>query len=146
MGILSPKSVLMQSTPWSKSPFRHSTYHSTAAGLVKSTRPMPACHRSHCHTSPFFRFNRYPFWAAVLKAAPCCAMYGLIHTQTFLTNPDDFKREICALGSGKRSESKTKSVHVKACTARKKRQLSQHYLEGHVDSQGIGLTFIQKQS
>src|SRR5450830_122645 len=28
-------------------------YQATASGLVKSTRPMPACHRSHCHTSPF---------------------------------------------------------------------------------------------
>lgn len=31
------------------------------AGFVKSTRAIPACQRSHCHTVPSVFFTKYPF-------------------------------------------------------------------------------------
>ena len=33
-------------------------YQAVASGFVKSTSPMPACQRSHCHTEPSGRFTR----------------------------------------------------------------------------------------
>src|SRR5699024_11868260 len=52
VGIRSPKSVLNASTPWSSSVRSLSWYQVQASGLVKSTSAIPACHMSHCHTSP----------------------------------------------------------------------------------------------
>ena len=63
-GIRSPKSVLKQSTPWSMRRRRCPWYHATASGFVKSTSPMPACQRSHCHTEPSARMTRKPCDAA----------------------------------------------------------------------------------
>ena len=57
-GIRSPKSVLKQSTPWSTSARSLPWYQAVASGFVKSTSPMPACQRSHCHTEPSGRFTR----------------------------------------------------------------------------------------
>lgn len=75
----SPKSVLIVSTPMSKSLLSFDlylrkahgqqeetlqpqsfgrTHHLQASGLVKSTIPMPACHMSHWKTSPFLRLSR----------------------------------------------------------------------------------------
>src|SRR5699024_474825 len=79
----SPKSVLKLSTPISNKAFNLSENHSHAFGLLKSTIPIPACHRSHCHTSPLAFFNKYPLLTASSKRFDFLAIYGLIQTDIF---------------------------------------------------------------
>src|SRR5258707_1266983 len=109
VGIRSPKSVLMQLTPKSYKLSRHPSNHLTASGFVKSTKPMPACQRSHCQTSPFSRFKRYPFSAASAKIGEAWPTYGFVQTEILLTRLADLRRLIWPAGSGKYLESKTKS-------------------------------------
>ena len=57
-GTRSPKSVLMASTPESSRARTLPANQSRAAGLVKSTMPMPATHWSVCQTEPSGRRSR----------------------------------------------------------------------------------------
>lgn len=106
----SPKSVLKQSTPCSTSARSFAWYQAVASGLVKSTSPMPACHRSHCQTVPSGFITRYPASAASSNNFDACPMYGLIQTQT--RRSLSCRRPSMPVGSGNTRGSHSKSHQV----------------------------------
>ena len=86
---------------WAANQFR-------AAGLVKSTMPIPACHRSLCHALPSLRSSRKPCAPASAKSGERWAMQGLIHTHT--SHPRSCRRASMPGGSGKVRGSHSQSV------------------------------------
>ncbi|KZM37148.1 hypothetical protein OJAG_01390 [Oerskovia enterophila] len=107
VGIRSPKSVLKQSTPWSSRPLSCARYQAFASGFVKSTSAMPACHMSHCQTSPAGVSTRYPFSRPSANRCERWATYGLIHAE--IRSPLARNRASMPSGSGNVAGSHTKS-------------------------------------